>query len=52
MYKPILVFNWIYLDSLQLKIFHKPKKMQECIHRKYLIKLYQENAGCLQDARS
>ena len=52
MYKAILVFNWIYLDNLQLEIFHKQKKKQEYIHRKYLIELYQEDARCLQDARS
>ena len=51
-YKAILVFNWIYLDNLQLKIFHKQKKKQECIQRKYLDKFYQEDARCLQDTRS
>ena len=33
------------MDSLQLKIFHKQKKRQKCICRKYLNKLYQETQG-------
>ena len=51
-FKTILVFDWIYLDNLQLEIFHKQKKRQYCIHIEYFKSFYQEDAKSVQDARS
>ena len=51
-FKTILVFDWKYLDNLQLEIFHKQKKKQSNICRKYLKSFYQVDAIFPQDARS